>query len=186
MKTITDATILVGQYNWIPYNYLATGAASVLCGFWDGAICNLIMSGFADEDPSIDYTERYDMYMSNCPSGAGYKDFIHYGQNIAAKEMSFKRYDMGSAKANKAKYGQSSPPDYDLKLLNFPLAVFSGSKDLLADPKDVAWTVDQMKDTIIFDHEYYLGHMSFAIAKDMSFFTVDTMAILNHYNGICD
>jgi len=70
--------------------------------------------------------------------------------------------------------------------LKFPLAVFSGSKDLLADPKDVAWTVAQMKDTIIFDHEYYLGHMSFAIAKDMSFFTVDTMAILNHYNGVCD
>lgn len=28
--------------------------------------------------------------------------------------------------------------------------------------------------------------MSFAIAKDMSFFTVDTMAILNHYNEKCD
>ena len=145
------------------------------------------MSGFADEDPSIDYIERYDMYMSNVPSGAGYKDFTHYGQGISpAKSESFKRYDMGSAKANNAKYGQDSPPDYDLKLLKFPLAVFSGSKDLLADPLDVKWTVAQMKDTIIFDHEYYLGHMSFAIAKDMSFFTVDTMAILNHYNGSCD
>lgn len=152
-----------------------------------GAICNLIMSGFADEDPTIDYTERYDMYMSNVPSGAGYKDFTHYGQGISgASTESFKRYDMGSAKANNAKYGQDSPPDYDLKLLKFPLAVFSGSKDLLADPLDVKWTVAQMKDTIIFDHEYYLGHMSFAIAKDMSFFTVDTMAILNHYNGACD
>jgi len=28
--------------------------------------------------------------------------------------------------------------------------------------------------------------MSFAIAKDMSFFTVDAMAILNHYNDRCD
>ena len=28
--------------------------------------------------------------------------------------------------------------------------------------------------------------MSFAIAKDMSWWTVDAMAILNHYNGICD
>jgi len=33
---------------------------------------------------------------------------------------------------------------------------------------------------------YYLGHMSFAIAKDMSWFTVDTMAIVNHYNNKCD
>lgn len=93
---------------------------------------------------------------------------------------------MGSAEANNAKYGQPTPPDYDLGLLNFPLAVMSGSKDLLADPKDVAWTVAQMKDTLIFNHEYYLGHMSFAVAKNMSFFTVDTMAILNHYNGVCD
>lgn len=144
------------------------------------------MSGFADEDPTIDYTDRYDVYMSNTPSGAGYKDFVHYGQNVAAPVESFKRYDMGSAQANIDKYGYATPPDYDLGLLDFPLAVFSGSKDLLADPKDVAWTVAQMKKTIIFDHEYYLGHMSFAIAKDMSFFTVDTMAILNHYNGVCD
>jgi len=70
--------------------------------------------------------------------------------------------------------------------LNFPLAVLSGSKDGMADPEGVAWTVDQLKETIIFDHEYYLGHLSFIIAKDMSFFTVDTMAILNHYNGVCD
>ena len=28
--------------------------------------------------------------------------------------------------------------------------------------------------------------MSFAIAKDMSWFSVDVMAILNHYNNKCD
>ena len=43
-----------------------------------------------------------------------------------------------------------------------------------------------MKDTVIFYHQYYLGHMSFAIAKDMSWFTVDVMAIVNHYNNRCD
>jgi len=79
LKGIVDALFLAKQYNLIPYNYLATGAASALCGLFNGALCNLIMSGFADEDPSIDYTERYSMYMSNTPSGAGYKDFIHYG-----------------------------------------------------------------------------------------------------------
>jgi hypothetical protein len=56
----------------------------------------------------------------------------------------------------------------------------------LADPKDVAWTSEQLKKSIIFNHEYYLGHMSFAIAKDMSWFSVDVMAILNHYNNKCD
>lgn len=36
------------------------------------------MSMFADEDPTIDYTERYDVYMSNSPSGASYRNFLHY------------------------------------------------------------------------------------------------------------
>ena len=54
----------------------------------------------------------------------------------------------------------------------------------MADPTDVLWTLSQLK-TVIFSHEYYLGHMSFAIAKDMSWFDVDVMAILNHYNGKC-
>lgn len=56
----------------------------------------------------------------------------------------------------------------------------------MADPQDVAWTAEQLKDTLIFNHQYYMGHMSFAIAKDMSYFTVDLMAILNHYNNRCD
>jgi len=79
LKGITKTVEFAGQYNLLPYNYLSTGAASAVCSIWHGAICNLIMSGFADKDPTIDYTERYDVYMSNEPSGAGYKDFIHYG-----------------------------------------------------------------------------------------------------------
>ena len=64
--------------------------------------------------------------------------------------------------------------------------MLGGQLDKLADPKDVAWTHDQMKSTVIFYHQYYLGHMSFAIAKDMSWFDVDVMAIINHYNNKCD
>jgi len=31
-----------------------------------------------------------------------------------------------------------------------------------------------------------MGHMTFCFGMDLSFFTVDSMAIFNHYNGICD
>jgi hypothetical protein len=34
---------------------------------------------FFDEDPTVDYTDRYDVYMSNLPSGAGYRNYVHYG-----------------------------------------------------------------------------------------------------------
>lgn len=145
----------------------------------------MILSLFTDADPSIDYMDRMDVYMSNEPSGASYRNIVHYGQLCNQLKPAFMRYDYESAKENKKHYGQATPPEYDLKKLDFPIAMFSGSQDLLADPRDVAWTNEQLKDTVIFKHEYYMGHMSFAIGKDMSFFTVDVMSILNHYNNKC-
>ena len=97
----------------------------------------------------------------------------------------FLRWDYESKEENIKHYGQPTPPAYDLSLLDFPLAILSGQQDQMADPEDVKWTVSQLAKTTIFDHEYYLGHMSFAIAKDMSWFDVDVLAILNHYNGKC-
>jgi hypothetical protein len=56
----------------------------------------------------------------------------------------------------------------------------------MANPKDVSWFHDKMKETtVFFKGDYDLDHFSFAIAKDMSFFTKDAMAVLNHYNYKC-
>jgi len=96
----------------------------------------------------------------------------------------FQRYDYGSNKANNAHYSQNTPPAYDLNLMKFPIAVFSGSQDGLAYKDDVKWFVDQIKSLLVFDHEYYMGHMSFAIAKDMSWFTVDLMHLINKANNM--
>jgi len=40
------------------------------------------MSIFADQDPSINFEERSNVYMSYVPSGSGYKNFLHYAQLI--------------------------------------------------------------------------------------------------------
>ena len=64
----------------------------------------------------------------------------HYGQNLQLPVEGFKRFDMGSDAANIAKYGQSSPPDYDLSLLDFPIAILAGTLDHLVVPKDIEWT----------------------------------------------
>ena len=84
------------------------------------------------------------------------------------------------------KYGQDTPPEYALGDIDFPVAIMGGELDLLSNQSDLDWSQAQLKKTTnIFYQQYYLGHMSFAIAKDMSFFTVDAMAILNHHNDKC-
>ena len=76
---LTSLLETIGMYNLLPYGYATSGVASLVCNLFDGRFCNLLMAMFMNDDPSIDYTPRFDMYMSNLPSGAGYRNFIHYG-----------------------------------------------------------------------------------------------------------
>lgn len=138
-----------------------------------------------NKDPSTDYPDRFDVYASNVPSGASTRDFWHYAQLFDADKPTFNRYDYGSDELNMKKYNQTTPPDYDLSLLDFPIAIFGGKNDVLADPGDVEWFYNQVKNSTVFYHEYNMGHSTFAIGKDMSYFTVDVMSVLNHYNGKC-
>jgi len=101
---ITSMIETIHLYNILPYNYLNTGVASLFCGLFDGKLCDLVMSIFADIDPTIDNTDRYDVYMSNLPAGASYRNIIHYGQLIDHETECFLRYDWGE-KTNMVKYG---------------------------------------------------------------------------------
>ena len=48
--------------------------------------------------------------------------------------------------------------------------MFVGNKDELADVKDNKWALEQMKNAAVHYQEYNLGHMTFMIGKDMSYF----------------
>ena len=50
----------------------------------------------------------------------------------------FLRYDHGKTQ-NMKKYGQQTPPAYNLTNIDFPIALFSGAEDGLARPDDVEW-----------------------------------------------
>jgi hypothetical protein len=97
---ITATLDLIGLWNILPYNFLNTGVAVVFCSLFNGKICDFAMSLFADEDPTIDYTERYDVYMSNEPSGAGFRNFLHYAQLIDLNVEAFRRWDFEDTKLN--------------------------------------------------------------------------------------
>ena len=56
-----------------------------------------------------------------------------------------------------------------------------GTSDELADPTDVDWLAKELKEHVIFYKQYNMGHMTFAIGKDMSFFNVDALNILKQY-----
>ena len=103
---------------------------------------------------------------------------------INTEKEAFRRYDFGKD-LNMKKYGQSTPPDYDIPSINFPIALFGGANDNVATTKDIAWINLQLKENVVFSKtDYPLDHHSFVIAKNLDFFTKDAMSILNRFNKI--
>jgi len=50
---------------------------------------------FSDSDPELNSQERFNVFMSNMPSGASIYSFIHYGQLIMLEKEGFRRFDYG-------------------------------------------------------------------------------------------
>ena len=58
----------------------------------------------------------------------------------------------------------------------------SGALDHMAPPADVSWIADQLGDNIVFNKQYNNDHFTFALGKDMTFFSVDAVDLLKEYN----
>tara|TARA_B110000090_G_C12957626_1_gene283744 strand:- start:43 stop:420 length:378 start_codon:yes stop_codon:yes gene_type:complete len=102
------------------------------------------------------------VYIDQTPAGTSTQNMLHFVQGIIG-EQDYKYFDFGSVAENTAKYGQATPPSYDLGKYNVPTAFFSGSHDYMADPKDVAWTIAQIDNKYIVyqDIQKSYAHLDF-------------------------
>ena len=93
-------------------------------------------------------------------------------------------FDYGSWK-NQELYGQKTPPKIDVgKITEVKTAMFVGSYDQLADPLDTRISRDVINgagDALVYYNEHPLGHSSFMVSTDMSYFD-DVVSLINMYN----
>lgn len=71
-----------------------------------------------------------------------------------------------------------------LENITVPTAMIVGKADKLADPQDAEWTRDTIGKAVIHYQEVEGGHLTFMIAKDMTYWTTDVMNILNTYSPL--
>lgn len=79
--------------------------------------------------------------MQHFPAGTSKKNLLHWLQMYETGE--FKDYDYGT-KHNKQIYGTATPPAWDLSKIKFPVHLFAGDYDMLADPTDVQRLYDEL------------------------------------------
>ena len=171
-----------GVYELFPDGFASSALSRIFCGTVP-QICELGISFISDSDPSVDSSDRLAVYSGHFPSGTSLRCLVHYGQLV--NKSGFHRYDYGDEDENNKHYGQSTPPSIDVaSITGIPVALYRGSLDELADTKDTEWLADQMQQTLVFNNEYRIGHISFLIGKDMSFFNVDAMYLMQKYHPV--
>ncbi|KAM6105094.1 lipase member M-like [Pterocles gutturalis] len=118
---------------------------------------------------------RIDVYIAQTPAGTSVQNIVHWSQE--ARSGKFQAYDWGSSKKNMEKYQQATPPLYNVEKMIVPTAVWTGGHDLLADPKDAAILLSQIKTLIYHKRIPEWAHMDFIWGLD---------APLHMYNEIID
>lgn len=81
------------------------------------------------------------------------------------------------------KYGSFRPPAVPLDQISVPTALFYGTLDKLADVADNLWLTKQISpDYLAWSKAYELDHLSFSLAKDMTWFKQDVMSLVNKHS----
>lgn len=172
-SVLIDACKLFGIDEWLPGACSKTSAQSEFehyCCLLDPLLCDAFISLVADYDPRYDNEKRFPIFVEHNPSGSSMHSLLHYRQLYEESKLKqvFRRFDYGRTE-NEKKYGQATPPPYDLTLINLPIRGFTGLDDELGDPTDSAMLAADLQ-RLGKDYKSYTynncGHLTFMWAKD--------------------
>lgn len=155
-----------------PYGFLNHAGldsfANVMCKVTLGAICEFtvnLICGLSQLDTAASITNLTAHY----PAGTSVKEMNHFEQLFL--NGGFTDYDYGTKK-NKERYGQATPPAFNLSGLEIPTALFTAGDDDLADHDDVASLTLALDGSpaLIYNQEYpEFSHMTWLVGNADAF-----------------
>jgi len=134
-----DAVLLVellGYEDFLPSTDFLREFGGIVCNnpdlAWACADVIFILCGY--DKTNLNDT-RIPLYVDYTPAGTSVRNMAHWAQMVQSGK--FRMYDYGIVE-NLVVYGNPTPPEYPLQNLTSPkIAMFTGTKDDLADPADV-------------------------------------------------
>ncbi|CAF0886086.1 unnamed protein product [Brachionus calyciflorus] len=155
---------IFGRKDFLPSSKMIEWFADKLCNFeaTDKLICSNILVAFCGPTNFLNMT-RVPVYTTHTPAGTSVKNLAHFAQSVISGK--FQMYDYGSKK-NLIHYNQTTPPQYDLRKVNVPTALYWANNDWLADPTDIKYLRSNLPN-IVDDYEILnWNHLDFIWATN--------------------
>ena len=164
-SVVTKLVSKENYFNWFKPMPTIADSLALFCSV-NEQLCAEYYTDVTAHD-GVDNPDAMPNFIATWPSGSTYRSFVYYAQTISSG--SFAKYDFGPLK-NERVYGTKTAPLIPLSDYKVPSVLLYGDMDALADPADVKWLASELGENVVFMQEYHLDHMSFALAKDNSFF----------------
>jgi len=142
---------------FLPSNNVTTDVVDLACKGQNvaRAICStVIFAGCGFDLAQLNLT-LVDTIGHHTPAGTSTFTVLQYGQEVNSN--GFHAFDYGK-KGNQAKYGTSTPPQYDIGAITAPVAVYWGDNDWLAQRDDVLRMTAQLPNLV---HSYEVPYPTF-------------------------
>uniref|UniRef100_A0A3B4BBB6 Lipase n=1 Tax=Periophthalmus magnuspinnatus TaxID=409849 RepID=A0A3B4BBB6_9GOBI len=151
-----------GRRAFLPQSHYIEWFAEHVCTKHSALCGNLffVLCGFNEYNLNM---TRTPVYTTHCPAGTSVQNMVHWAQAVKGGKLS--AFDYGD-KENMKHYNQSTPPDYDVRKMKVPTALFTGGHDTLADPKDVALLIPQISNLVFHLHLEEWEHLDFIWGLD--------------------
>lgn len=179
---LEETSASMGVNEWLPGPCSQTAAQAnfqaAVCKV-NAAFCNWGISLF-DQNPKYDNLKNLPEYLRHMPSGSSLRCLVHFKQSFLQPDKQnpkFSKYNFGESE-NLRRYGQKTPPEYDLKLINIPVRGFVGLDDRLGDPTDNTILANNLQ-KLGKNYKAYVysdcGHMTFMWAINASKIFADVL-----------
>eukprot|EP00927_Polykrikos_kofoidii_P054365 TRINITY_DN48790_c0_g1_i1.p1 TRINITY_DN48790_c0_g1~~TRINITY_DN48790_c0_g1_i1.p1 ORF type:complete len:434 (-),score=69.29 TRINITY_DN48790_c0_g1_i1:65-1333(-) len=173
----------IGMKEFLPSGSLLNKIDPTICSGVLAPLCNAAIFLFCGKSQHID-PAKLKVFLQRTPAGTSVKNMLHWSQSTTRHV--FEMFDYGSDAMNMAVYHQATPPAYDLRNVTVKTALFTGQRDILADPDDVKTIVNTLPNASLVhwkDLEDY-AHLDFAWGENANASVYqDVLQLLRQYGG---
>ncbi|NXL73594.1 LIPK Lipase, partial [Leptocoma aspasia] len=152
---------LFGTREFLPHTALGEVVLSRFCVC--SKVCKHILAAIFGFNWKNTNMSRFDVYMGHTPAGSSVQNIIHWLQGVHSGAL--RAFD-GGHMYNSLHYRQPGAPFYDVKDMEVPTAIWNGGQDCLADPRDTALLLPQVKNLVHHKLIPHWNHMDFVLGLD--------------------